>query len=175
MEYTGYHGTHRDAADSICRDENIEFSSSDTEWLGKGAYFFVNKEDAEWWCQTRRYGEKSIVTVDLVFEEYIDLVHRYSDQYIFSEFCKRVKTELLKRKKYYNKKNLMAVALKKLILQIESKKGTKVQAILAQFIENRPFFNSFDTKDSQRFNCVIAQTQICIRSKDCITNYRIEE
>ena len=69
----------------------------------------------------------------------------------------------------------MAVALRKLILHIESKKGTKVQAILAQFIENRSFFNSFDTRDLQRFNCVIAQTQICIRSKDCIKNYRIEE
>lgn len=44
MEYTGYHGTHRDAADSICRDENIEFSSSDTEWLGKGAYFLLIKK-----------------------------------------------------------------------------------------------------------------------------------
>ena len=113
--------------------------------------------------------------MDLAFEEYIDLIHRYSDQYVFSEVCKFVKTKLLKRKKYYSKKNLMAVALKKLILQIESNKGTKVQAILAQFIENRSFFNSFDTKDVQRFNCVIAQTQICIRSRDCITNYRIEE
>ena len=47
MEYTGYHGTSREAADSICRDENIEFSSSDTEWLGTGAYFFVNKEDCK--------------------------------------------------------------------------------------------------------------------------------
>ena len=50
MDTVGYHGTSEDSAQSILSSQNMYPSNGLDEWLGRGYYFFVDLDDAKWWC-----------------------------------------------------------------------------------------------------------------------------
>lgn len=50
MEWIGYHGTTREAAENIVEKKmKYRISCSNKEWLGRGIYFYVNISDARQW------------------------------------------------------------------------------------------------------------------------------
>lgn len=57
VQFTGYHGTTKPFADSILKDGAFNESTKPREWLGRGIYFFVDREHAIRWAQNqgRRY------------------------------------------------------------------------------------------------------------------------
>lgn len=72
-----YHGTSLSAAESIWKEQHFNESTSDTEWLGCGVYFFAYKESAELWInrQYRRLYPGRVITVQLEYndEDMLDL------------------------------------------------------------------------------------------------------
>jgi hypothetical protein len=59
MEYEGFHGTNRDFEELILIG-NFNVSADSDEWLGTGAYFFIDgisdpKEDAKNWAKLQAY------------------------------------------------------------------------------------------------------------------------
>ena len=48
--FVGYHGTIKEYADNIIAEDSFHISTKSNEWLGKGIYFFVDKNSAKWWA-----------------------------------------------------------------------------------------------------------------------------
>lgn len=69
-QYIGYHGTEKDKADCIIRQKNFSLSNLNTEWLGTGIYFFIDKcalSNAKKWAinVTRRYKSYAVVEASI--------------------------------------------------------------------------------------------------------------
>lgn len=66
-----YHGTSTEAAGRIRKERLFRESRKDIEWLGKGAYFFAFKKDAEDWTMKMKYRLKDgvVLTVQLEYED----------------------------------------------------------------------------------------------------------
>lgn len=70
MLFTGYHGTTVENASKIIKTKKFLISNGDTEWLGKGIYFYPDINDAYNW----RECETILHTVIKVNEdEYLDI------------------------------------------------------------------------------------------------------
>ncbi|MBQ0207804.1 hypothetical protein J7S50_01190 [Providencia rettgeri] len=82
MNLIGYHGTSAENESSIVSG-NFNVSANDDEWLGTGAYFFIDgvscpKENAEKWAIFRSrggisYKRYSVLSVDLSLSSPLDL------------------------------------------------------------------------------------------------------
>lgn len=57
----GYHGTTRDAADTMVNGSPIAPSTNDDDWLGHGVYFWEHAPKQAWWWAQRRYGKRAAV------------------------------------------------------------------------------------------------------------------
>lgn len=68
---TCYHGTSKANADKIVKEHLFFQSDKENEWLGRGIYFFGEKEDAHWWNSHSRFDgqEMEILEVELVCDE----------------------------------------------------------------------------------------------------------
>lgn len=83
LKIVGFHGTSFDSAKEIIKG-NFEISTGDTEWIGDGAYFFIEgisktpHEQAELWAiaqawdaktNSYRHNEVSVIKSDIYVEE----------------------------------------------------------------------------------------------------------
>lgn len=74
MLITGYHGTTLDCGNNIIKEGQYHLSSSKTEWLGKGVYFYVNFSDAFEWKP--KSGDEKVVLHSVIRvkdDEFLDL------------------------------------------------------------------------------------------------------
>lgn len=67
---TGYHGTDLASANSIIKENRYNISSSDTEWLGSGIYFYSSITDAYNWKESKAILHSVIKIND---DEYLDI------------------------------------------------------------------------------------------------------
>lgn len=51
VKFEGYHGTTKMNAETIMRQKRFILSNKNTEWLGKGIYFFADYRHAKWWAK----------------------------------------------------------------------------------------------------------------------------
>ena len=65
VEKTGYHGTTEDHARSILKEKQFITSTKDTEWLGRGVYFFKHARHAEFWAKAECRKSKNILILCL--------------------------------------------------------------------------------------------------------------
>ena len=167
MDTVGYHGTSEDSAQSILSSQNMYPSNGLDEWLGRGYYFFVDLDDAKWWCTQRKYDVPAIIIGTFKFSnKVIDLVASSRDQYLFFEYCKNVKYKTDRLTNGKRRSNYMQLAITKL-LEDAKYRGVKIDAIRASFDENRKFWFS-NTTDLRKFPCKIQQVQICVFNFDVI-------
>jgi len=69
-----YHGTSKESGEKIKRENSYKFSCGDNQWLGTGAYFFIDSiysespiEDAKCWAQLEAYDKD---TKSYTYNEY---------------------------------------------------------------------------------------------------------
>lgn len=81
IQRLGYHGTSNQAGKSIEKSKNYIFSDSEIEWLGKGAYFFIDKSEdkrmehaIDWSTKIRKNKEYAILKTEVILDndEFID-------------------------------------------------------------------------------------------------------
>lgn len=175
MDTVGYHGTSEDSAQSILSSRNMYPSNGLDEWLGRGYYFFVDPDDAKWWCAQRKYDVPVIIIGTFEFSnKVIDLVASSRDQRSFAEYCKKVKNKTNRLPDRTIRSNYMQLAISKL-LEDAKRRNVKIDAIRAGFPANRSFWFR-KTKDLEKFPCMIQQVQICVFNHDVITSLeRYEE
>ena len=106
MHIVGYHGTKYDNAQSIIKNgfDLKKCTPRDDHWLGKGIYFFVDKEFAYWWADL--HGDNGTVlrsNIDCDDDRYLDL-DRVSIKVAFLEECKKYRKMFSKG--YKNRKQL---------------------------------------------------------------------
>lgn len=70
MYLTGYHGTTLESANNIIEEGKFNISDSNTEWLGKGIYFYFDITDAYNWRDTEAILHSVIKIND---NEYLDI------------------------------------------------------------------------------------------------------
>lgn len=70
MFLSGYHGTTLSNANKILKDGKFKLSRSNTEWLGKGIYFYFDINDAYYWRENEAIMH-SVVKIDP--SEYLDI------------------------------------------------------------------------------------------------------
>lgn len=72
IEIVCYHGTTTENMIKIKSNHHFIESTKDTEWLGKGIYFFHEKKDAHWWTTHSRFKgqQTSVLTCTLQVEKY---------------------------------------------------------------------------------------------------------
>lgn len=70
MLLAGYHGTTQASADNILRERKFTLSTSETEWLGDGIYFYEDINDAYDWKEC-----EAIIhcVIELDSSRYLDL------------------------------------------------------------------------------------------------------
>lgn len=78
VELIGYHGTIREKADNIIKEDRYRLSDKPTEWLGRGVYFFKDRVWAKRWSDSasERWGGEPAVLRSLIRckkEEFFDL------------------------------------------------------------------------------------------------------
>ena len=114
--------------------------------------FFVDLDDAKWWCTQRKYDVPAIIIGTFKFSnKVIDLVASSRDQYLFFEYCKRSKIKQIACRMERDDLNYMQLAITKL-LEDAKYRGVKIDAIRASFDENRKFWFS-NTTDLRKFPC----------------------
>lgn len=67
-ETTVYHGTTKASATLIKNQKQFQNSDKDTEWLGKGAYFFAYKTNADWWTSHKRFEHQKTCVLESILE-----------------------------------------------------------------------------------------------------------
>ena len=72
MSLKGYHGTSRENAESILRQQAYHISKGPKHWLGDGIYFYFNPQDAQKWCE-KIDGEVLCSTVECNRDECLHL------------------------------------------------------------------------------------------------------
>jgi hypothetical protein len=72
--FRGYHGTDKKYGDEILRTKTFLPSQSDTDWLGKGIYFYIEADDAAKWCIDRNHKNPMVlcVCVKTMSDEFLD-------------------------------------------------------------------------------------------------------
>ncbi len=88
----GYHGTSKEAAKLIENSKYYKFSDSEKEWLGKGAYFFIDKSEdkrmehaIDWTTKIRNNKEYSVLKTEVVVknDEFMDFADNDDAQDLF--------------------------------------------------------------------------------------------
>lgn len=70
----GFHGTLDEKANKILNSKFIH-SSKNSEWLGSGVYFFVERKDAEWWAKLEagkpqnKYSVPTVLSANIVTDD----------------------------------------------------------------------------------------------------------
>ena len=163
MELYGYHGTDAKAGLKILEEQNINPSEGPDEWLGKGRYFFTCLQDAEWWCDAKRFTTPIVIVGELKFtNKVIDLVNNRSDQELFFQYSKKVERMCENLPPPHNRKrrNYMQLAIEKLLEEARKNK-ILIDASIAIFNQNRKFWE-FKDKERWKFPCYIGQVQVCV-------------
>ena len=163
----GYHGTDSCAAKSILDSQYFKPSVGLDEWLGDGVYFFLNWEDAQWWCEILSKDQSRqkpfvILSAPLIPKTYvIDFVGSYKDQRAFKEYCDKVANKCSKLPGGKLRRNYMSLAIKLMV------KRKKPDMIIGSFSENRAFWFK-QHSDLEKFPVQISQVQICVLNNECI-------
>lgn len=72
---TGYHANDRERCERFINEKSyIIDSEDDTEYLGRGMYFWDNMPQAEWWLKRKRDG--AIVSAELNLDCVLDLTQK---------------------------------------------------------------------------------------------------
>lgn len=71
MFMIGYHGTTLKYANSIIEEGKFHISSSDTEWLGDGIYYYFDINDAYEWRDNTEAILHSVIKIE--DSEYLDI------------------------------------------------------------------------------------------------------
>lgn len=74
MFVTGYHGTTKNNANKIVKENRFKISNNKDEWLGKGIYFYEKYSDAVKWETKDKHHSDAVlhVIVEIDDNEYID-------------------------------------------------------------------------------------------------------
>lgn len=161
-EITCYHGTRKDSAEKILKEHLFLPSDGENEWLGRGIYFFQEKEDALWWnSHVRFHGQKmEILEVKLKFPEdsWLDLDNRTAKHAMTSFLQERLRRmphqiqNLIKMDRY-KRQCFFCNNLQNYIPEIKIRSFN----FPANFQRNNPFDFGFSTR--KQF-CVVEQSII---------------
>lgn len=98
----GYHGTSNEAAKSIKNTGHYRLSNSEMEWLGKGAYFFIDKNEdkrmenaIDWATKIRNNDEYSILKTEVAADN--DELMDFADDEEAQELFHQVKLIFLEK------------------------------------------------------------------------------
>ncbi len=151
MFLTGYHGTTLTSANKILEGE-FNISSSETEWLGDGIYFYFSISDAYAWRNTEVILH-SVIKID--DEEYLDIDSDTGKQ-IFSSIC-----------------DLIAKAQGKVVSQndIQKNQCAVMRILWDAYPKLKVVSASFPTERSKVRTLVDPRgkrKEFCVRNNDCI-------
>lgn len=165
-EYIGYHGTDIDSAGKIIEEQSVHYSMGDDEWLGRGAYFFKDPDDANWWCKEKKHlhqEQYAVLEARLLPKNVVDLLGSRRDIETFATFCEQVKNKSARLPNGGLRRNYLSLAIKLMIHE----RDIKTDMIIAGFDQNRRCW--FSKKDSnQKFPLVCAQIQYCVVNLTCV-------
>lgn len=175
MKLKGYHGTNEAAGDTIIKTQHIIPSTKLDEWLGEGGYFFWDKEDAQWWCNTvRKYDPPFIIGAEIESDNVLDLVGNYKHQRMFNEICKFLEDNpsSLNSMSTHALQNYNGLVIK-LLRDRALKENRSIDVILGMFWENRLFWRetinrNINNRHRRMFTLVMGQIQICVYNEKCI-------
>lgn len=104
QKYEVYHTTYKTFGKNILKTKSFKCSDGESEWLGKGVYFWDNLYTAnDFWPKARKINKKDIMVlkanleVDKVYILNLDEEDQHKN---FEEFCDDLKGELIKRNVY---------------------------------------------------------------------------
>ncbi len=159
---TCYHGTSKNNAEKILKEQIFLESDRETDWLGRGIYFFEEKEDALWWNSHSRFiGQKmEILEVELEFPEdsWLDLDDRGTKRSVTSFVQERLRHKPLQLQNLiemdrYKRQCFFCNYLQNYIPEIRIRSYN----FPAKFQSNNPFDFGFSTR--KQF-CVVEQSII---------------
>lgn len=153
---TGYHSTTKAAAKEILSNNEFVLSTSDTEWLGKGIYFYKEYKDALEWNRDEHKSQADAILhgiISLKNDEYIDFDTENGKKQI-----RKIKEDLIKD--FKDTVNSMgAQELQCLIANLTWAEYPKVKVLSASFhpdrsllkslIDERPFRKEFCVRDNK--------------------------
>ena len=154
MFITGYHGTTMDSANNIINGEGFWISKGDTEWLGKGIYYYFDISDAYEWKDAEAILH-SVIKID--DKEYLDIDTKEGAG-IFNQMIDHIadkQDKAISNSLRYAQQNQCAVMKMlwdscpqiKVVSASFHKKKTKVRTLL-------------DRRDIRK--------EFCVRNNDCI-------
>lgn len=176
FECVAYHGTTVEAYKLIMESKFIPSQKSingfNTEWLGKGIYFWGDLGDAFFWCKNSSKSTNSAIIstrLEAPKERTLDLCHSMKDILFFRKFCEEVKcrspridhNKLRVAPKHYLEQAIK-IAVKKLELYIV------IACFDCRNKETWPTDNDWHT----RFQIITPQIQICVKNDTCIKEKR---
>lgn len=150
VEMIGYHGTSREAAESILAANNeFEFSDKPGDWLGKGAYFWQDAPYRAWDWACRDNKEPTVVesVITIRREELMDLLD-WKQEGSCAELLKKSYKALRNhetlpnqgRSRHVKYRPLDRKVIDYLIDNILAKNGVDIFAVRAGFIEGNKIF-----------------------------------
>ena len=166
MELIGYHGTNQEYGNQIIREQKMHASTREDEWLGKGVYFFWDKNDAIWWCHKKHIESAFLIHANIHCENVLDLVHDRECQEEFSKYCQLVKDKSDRMTNGKTRRNYMSLAIKLLM----KRSHIKIEVSIGNFPENRQFWNPIERLHEDKFPILVGQVQICVYDEKCIAS-----
>lgn len=177
IQFIGYHGTKGDYARRICLERCFNPSTSSSEWLGKGIYFFKeDKIQAYLFARYRHNEDVSVLSVDIGTDNYIDMS--------VTEDRNEVESYLSLLLNLY--KNKASSDYKDLINRHpELQNGltdTLIDGLILDLIyEIKPFdlvvcpFDVPGKKKNKWFRFKATQIQVCVKDNSCIDYDSLKE
>ena len=162
----GYHGTTKKSSIEIIKSQKMTPSKGYDEWLSRGIYFFLRKDDAVWWCSCRNYIDNAIIVADIEYceDDVLNLVDNKYDIVAFSKFCDLVKNKSPKLPNGLPRRNYMQLAIEKMRDHYRKMYGKDFSMAIAMFNENRPG----KIKEYNKFPIIYGQIQICVYNANII-------
>lgn len=169
----GYHGTSNQAGKSIEKSKYYRLSNSEMEWLGKGAYFFIDKNEdkrmehaIDWSTKIRNNKEYAILKTEVIFEhnEFMDFADDEEAQDLFH------KVKLLFLKKAENSD---------LYLKNGKKLDCKVMNEICESgnikVATTKTYINFTKRDFKTPNSIVSNCKImCVKDNSAIDKSTIE-
>lgn len=178
-----YHGTTKDNADVIVKDQFMLPSVGDDQWLGEGFYFYFDVEYAFRWIlikYTNNFTNKYTNNYDNIYEEYSivsaeihinserlfdldNINHRLLFISVKTEISKKIEQSVKYRDKVKNNRTVVDGVVFNYLFKY-MKYGEKYDAVKAVF----PISYIFD--DSRMD--YLPEPQLCVKNIDIISDYK---
>lgn len=162
---TGYHGTTQSYAGKILKEQKFLPSSSKKEWLGKGVYFFDDRNHAIGWAHIRARKNKESVAVVLAADVCVKS----------SEFFDLDIPENVLRLEDYFEASIDDGEFVGGAPRFQS--DDELRCFTANYYkrthpEIKVLAYTFDSTQKTRMGFAIKQRQLCVSSHDVISNIR---